>query len=89
MTLMNIATRPHSAIMLRRRLYVLVRQLGRLIDSCVAAIIAELERRAEIAALRHLSDRELKDIGLYRGQIEGGLAEAARDRLRQQHLHGT
>jgi uncharacterized protein YjiS (DUF1127 family) len=89
MTLITTTTRYHAATALRRRLSVLAGRLGRLADRYVAWIIAELERRAEIAALRHLSDRQLKDIGLYRGQIEGGLAEAARDRLQQQHLHDS
>jgi uncharacterized protein YjiS (DUF1127 family) len=89
MTLMTTTTRSHAATTTRRRLSVFMRRLGRLLDGCVASIIAELERRAEIDALRRLSDRQLKDIGLYRGQIEGGLKEAARDRLRQQLTLGS
>lgn len=83
MTLL-ITTRSHAATTIRRRLFVFLGHLGRLVDGWVAFTIANFERRAEIAALRHLSDRQLKDIGLYRGQIEGALAEASRDRLRQQ-----
>jgi uncharacterized protein YjiS (DUF1127 family) len=63
--------------------------LGRLVDDWVAHIIADFERRAEIAALQHLSDQQLKDIGLYRGHIEGALDEASRDRLRQQNTIGS
>jgi uncharacterized protein YjiS (DUF1127 family) len=88
MTLLT-ATRSNAATQIRRRLSVVLRQFGRLVDDSAAAIIAEFERRAEIAALHHLSDRQLKDIGLYRGQIEGALDEAARDRLRQQNAIGS
>jgi uncharacterized protein YjiS (DUF1127 family) len=88
MTLLTTARSP-AATLFRRRLIIFFGRLGRLIDDWVAFIIADFERRAEIAALQHLSDRHLKDIGLYRGQIEGALAEATRDRLRQQNAIGS
>jgi len=87
-TLLTTTTRPHAATAIRRRLFVFLGHLGRLIDGWVASIIAEFERRAEIAALRQLSDQQLKDIGIYRCQIEAGLAEAARNRLRDQQALG-
>jgi uncharacterized protein YjiS (DUF1127 family) len=40
-----------------------------LLDDWTAAALARRERQAAIFALRHFSDRELKDIGLYRGSI--------------------
>jgi uncharacterized protein YjiS (DUF1127 family) len=86
---MLTTTRSNAARSIRRRLVVFLRQFGRLVDDWTAAIIAEFERRAEIAALRHLSDRQLKDIGLHRGHIEGALDEASRDRLRQQNAIGS
>ena len=46
----------------------------------IAAIIAERERQANLAVLRALSDRELRDMSLMRSQIGAGLAEAAKDR---------
>jgi uncharacterized protein YjiS (DUF1127 family) len=72
-------------------------RLSRFIGDCIAAMHADCERRAAIAALRSLSDRELKDIGLYRSGIGPSLFEcewrarvsdrasaphAARERLR-------
>jgi len=62
----------------------LLRRARRLIDNAVAAAMADCQRRADLELLRHLSNRELKDIGLYRSQIECGLADAARERARQQ-----
>ena len=88
MTLLT-TTRSSNTRLFRRRLAIFLGRLGRLLDDWVAFIIADFERRAEIAALQHLSDRQLKDIGLYRGQIEGALAEASRDRLRQQNAIGS
>ena len=40
------------------------------VDDWIAASLAHRERRAAIFALQRLSDRELKDMGLYRGCIE-------------------
>jgi uncharacterized protein YjiS (DUF1127 family) len=60
--------------------------LGRLVNRLVAAAIARHERQAEIVALRRLSDRELKDIGICRGEIDYGLDEAAKTRARQQRI---
>ena len=62
----------------------LLRPVYRALNNFVAAIIAERERQANVAVLRGLSDRELADMGLCRYQIDGGLAEAARDRARLQ-----
>jgi uncharacterized protein YjiS (DUF1127 family) len=56
------------------------RRLVRLVNRFVAAFIARREHQASRNLLRNLSDRELRDIGLARSQISGGLAEAARER---------
>jgi uncharacterized protein YjiS (DUF1127 family) len=56
------------------------RRLFGLINRLVAAVIAQRERQASLIFLRGLSDRELRDIGLARSQICGGLASAAKDR---------
>jgi uncharacterized protein YjiS (DUF1127 family) len=58
--------------------------LGRLVDRMVVAAIVRHERQAQRAALRLFSDRELKDIGICRGEIDHGLDEAAKTRARQQ-----
>jgi len=88
MSLITPTTPLFAATASRKRLLLALRRLGRLVDNYVASLLAEFERRAEIHALRRLSDRQLRDIGLSRHQIDGGLAEAARDRLEQQRLHG-
>lgn len=55
-----------------------VRRARRVIDKLVAAAIARRQRQVDLMLLRDLSNRELKDIGLYRSQIEYGLQDAAR-----------
>jgi uncharacterized protein YjiS (DUF1127 family) len=60
--------------------------LARLADRVVVAAIARHERQAQLAALCMFSDRELKDIGICRGDIDYGLAEAAKTRARQQRV---
>ena len=50
----------------------------------VKGLIAERERQATLAVLRSLSDRELRDMGIYRCQIGAGLEEAARFRASRQ-----
>jgi uncharacterized protein YjiS (DUF1127 family) len=57
---------------------------ARLVNSWVAAVIAHRERQVNLALLRSFTDRELRDIGLDRGQIGEGLAEAAATRSRLQ-----
>jgi uncharacterized protein YjiS (DUF1127 family) len=58
----------------------LARALSGFVNRLIAAIIAERERQANLAVLRALSDRELRDMGLMRSQIGAGLAQAAKDR---------
>jgi uncharacterized protein YjiS (DUF1127 family) len=60
--------------------------LGRLVNRLVAVALVRYARHAERAALRQLSDRELKDIGIYRGEIDHGLDQAAKTRARLQQL---
>lgn len=71
---------------LRRGVVILLARIGRLINRWIAAAIARHERQAHLFALRQLNDRELKDIGLYRDDIGGNLAEAAKHRTRMQQL---
>ena len=59
-------------------------RMGRLLNHWLSAVIAERARQADNIVLRHLSDRELKDIGLTRGDFGEGLAEADRSRIRMQ-----
>jgi uncharacterized protein YjiS (DUF1127 family) len=60
--------------------------LGRLVDHLVAAAIARHERHAALAALHRFSDRELRDIGICRGEIDYALDQAAKTRARLQRL---
>jgi uncharacterized protein YjiS (DUF1127 family) len=85
MTMFNATQRDKIArIAIRRGVGLFLSRLGRLINRWVAATIARHERQADLAALRQLSDRELQDIGLCRGDIGEGLAEAAKSRIRLQ-----
>ena len=52
----------------------------------MAAVIAQREYQAQLTLLRQLSDRELRDIGLSRTDIGGGLAQAAKERVRAQRM---
>ena len=64
----------------------LARGIVRVVNNFVAAIIAQREHQANLTILRTLSDRELRDMGLTRGQIGVGLAEAAKERVLLQRL---
>ena len=56
------------------------RALSRLVNGWIAAIIAQRESQAAQAALRRLADRELRDIGINRGEIDAGSPDLARSR---------
>ena len=85
MTMLNHTTRyPPALASIRRGADGLLARTGRLINRLVAAVIARHHRQAELSALRQMSDRQLKDMGLYRCQIGGALDEAAATRERLQ-----
>ena len=81
MTMLN--TIPHCAAPgIRRGAAVALARLGRLVNRWIAAFIAHRERQANLVALRRLSDRDLKDIGVCRCEICEALEESARARQR-------
>jgi uncharacterized protein YjiS (DUF1127 family) len=84
MTVINIPRYPPVTEPYPTRIGSFLVWLGRLVDRLVAAAIARHERQAERVALRQLSDRELRDIGICRGEIEHGLDEAAKTRAQLQ-----
>ena len=85
MTFLNQSTgyTPASGTVRRTIRYYLVRT-GRLLNRFVAALIEQRARQASLVLLRSFDDRQLRDMGLDRGTLDGGLAEAARLRLQQQ-----
>jgi uncharacterized protein YjiS (DUF1127 family) len=83
MTMLNTAPR-YAAPTIRRGIAFFLARIGRSFNGWIAAVIAHRERQASLVALRHLNDRELKDIGINRCDIGDGLAERARARLSMQ-----
>ena len=81
MTMLN-TTPDYAAPAIRRGVIVPLAHLGRLVNCWIAAFIAHRERQANLVALRRLSDRDLKDIGICRCEICETLAERARARQR-------
>jgi uncharacterized protein YjiS (DUF1127 family) len=71
-----------ATLRLRRRLS---RRIRRFLDSRVDAIIARRERQATSVALRHLDDRALRDIGLYRDSV-GNISDIYADRRRERSV---
>jgi uncharacterized protein YjiS (DUF1127 family) len=85
----NASSYSQTPTAVRRALASCVTRLARLINAWVAAVIAHREYQANLVIPRSLSDRELRDIGLERGQIGDGLAEAAKARKRMQKFKRT
>jgi uncharacterized protein YjiS (DUF1127 family) len=87
MTMLN-STSPYAVTApgVQRGAAVFLARLGRHINGWIAAVIAHRERQAALAALRHLSDLDLKDIGISRSEIGDALAERAQERSRMQHF---
>ena len=85
MTILNSnSSYPAAPPAIRRAFGIFLARLARLINGWIAAMIAHREYEANLVVLRSLSDRELKDIGLNRGEVGEALAEAAKTRLRKQ-----
>ncbi len=60
------------------------RWFSRLVDEKVAAFLAHREYQATLAVLHSFSDRELRDMGLHRGQIGPALEDAGNYRASRQ-----
>jgi hypothetical protein len=84
--LSNITDTTPNAVQRSTRL--LARSIVRVINNFVAAIIAQREHQANLTILRTFSDRKLREMGLARSQLVGGLAEAAKERARLQRRLG-
>jgi uncharacterized protein YjiS (DUF1127 family) len=85
MTMLN--TGPSNATVasaIRRKARFVLKHMGHLLNRWIATAIAKRARQEDITFLHHLNDRELRDIGLYRGDLAEGLSEAARNRIRMQ-----
>jgi uncharacterized protein YjiS (DUF1127 family) len=80
----NIPRYPPATAATARGIDGFLSRCGRPINRLAAATIARHDRGAALVALHQLGDRELKDIGIYRCQIEHGLDEAAQTRARLQ-----
>ena len=76
----NTSSYSVTPVAFRRSKRFFILRLARFIDGLVANVIAQRERQAQLAVLRSLNDRELKDMGLNRCEIGEGLAEAAKAR---------
>jgi len=85
MTMLNTAPSYATvASTIQRKARFVLKYTGHMLNHWIASAIAKRARQADITFLCHLSDRELRDIGLYRGDLAGGLSEAARNRIRMQ-----
>ena len=80
MTMFNEISRYPPAAAMRYGFGRVAWRARQLVNHLVAAVIARHQRHATLAALSRMSDRELKDIGLTRGEIACGLKEASRRR---------
>ena len=78
--LSSISEVSSRSLAIRRSIWIFARGVAATANRLIAAIIAERERQANLAVLRALSDRELRDMSLMRSQIGAGLAQAAKDR---------
>jgi len=85
MTMLSTISYPNQPSILRRKSILLLARLRRTLNSWVAAVLAYRARRAALFALRQWDDRELRDIGLYRCQIDDVIGGASRQGMRRRH----
>jgi len=82
--LLVVGTRGPITLGLPARMRTGTRRLNRrvkyVVDNWVAAMLSRRERQASGWALHDMSDRELKDIGVYRGKIGREDADTGRAR---------
>jgi uncharacterized protein YjiS (DUF1127 family) len=71
---------PGLLVSLRSGMRATLNRLKRLIAYRIAVALARRQRRAAIFELRHMTDRELMDIGVYRGDIPYDSLFSERDR---------
>jgi uncharacterized protein YjiS (DUF1127 family) len=85
MTLLNhITDHTPASAGIRKTIGNFLARAGRLVNYMIAALIAQRARQAHLVLLRTLNHRELRDMGIYRCQVEANLAEAAEARSRKQ-----
>jgi uncharacterized protein YjiS (DUF1127 family) len=81
MTMLNtVRPNPTTTPAIRRIGRFLLKRIAHLLNHWISAVIEQQARQVDIIVLSHFTDRELKDIGLTRGDLGEGLAEAARCR---------
>ncbi len=80
MTMLNSSSGYYGTSSVRRSFSAIGGTLFSLVNRWVAAFLARREYQANLVVLRSLSDRELRDMGLYRNQIGPALEDAARYR---------
>ncbi|WP_409363078.1 DUF1127 domain-containing protein [Bradyrhizobium lablabi] len=73
-----------SPVAIQRSVRLVTRGIFRVVNNFVAYVIAQREHQANLAILRRCPERDLRDIGLSRSQLAGGLVEAAKERARLQ-----
>jgi uncharacterized protein YjiS (DUF1127 family) len=84
MTLLNSSSGYSGSSYVVEKIRSVSRSLITALNHWIAAFIAHRERQATLALVQHFGDRELKDIGIHRGQIGPALDEAARHRAQRQ-----
>jgi uncharacterized protein YjiS (DUF1127 family) len=74
------STTPGLFVSLRSGMRRTLNRMKRFIAVRIAAALARRQRRAAISQLRHMTDRELQDIGVYRGNMSSDIRIFNRDR---------
>jgi uncharacterized protein YjiS (DUF1127 family) len=85
MTLLNSNPTYSPTPHIGKRMRAIGRWFFHLLNEAVATFIAHREYQASLAILSRFSDRELRDMGLNRGQIGPALEDAAKFRASRQN----
>jgi uncharacterized protein YjiS (DUF1127 family) len=80
MTLLHTSSSYPTTSLIEKSIRLVRYAVSRGVNKWIAAMISYRERQVQLALLRSFSDRELKDMGLYRCQIGDGFDQAAKDR---------
>jgi hypothetical protein len=85
MTLLNTNPNYYDPSYVSSAIRFIGRGFFKLVNAWVAAILAQRAYQANLAVLRHLDERQLREVAIDRREIDAASLDTARDRTLRRH----